>query len=293
MIQRYFFILRISAPCFLLAIFLSVFLFIPNSLFCQDQINVLFSSIDTTLCDTTAAFPYPVLSYIEILYKDANTKGTYPLHGLAAKDRWLVSGDTTEKGELIDLVWNKLEEYHQEDDMIPMLRNIKEPDESVVKRDPTWAIKEVADSVGTSVVLAMDYSGSMDDFSRLEDAARVYVELMSGNDRTAIIKFTDTVDVFLDFTNNKNSLRSAISDMPPDADGSPIWDVLYRSITQCADEPGYLAVVIFTDGVNSIGSYSTNYSMQEVIAHANLNNVDVNVLEALVKYKPYSPGRMD
>ena len=149
------------------------------------NINVVFNFTtidnDTIFRDVSANFPDPVLSFVTIIDYD----GRY-VHGLANRDKWLGPTDTTETGEIVDDVWRILTEYHQENHAIPADHNIKHA-------SPPYMVTEIAnfEGFGSSVILAMDYSGSMDnDILKAEDGARVFVREMNTYDRAAILKFT-------------------------------------------------------------------------------------------------------
>jgi len=246
--------------CFLLA-----FLIIPQNTFAVN-INVVFNFTtidnDTMFRDVSANFPNPVLSLVTVV----DYGGRY-VHGLAARDKWLGPEDITETGEIVNDVWRILTEYHQENHAIPADPNIKHT-------SPPFMVTEIAnyEGFGSSVILAMDYSGSMDDdIYKAEDGARVFVREMNAYDRAAILKFTGVVELYQDFTSDTTLLMDAIERQPSDRLGTPLYDAIYQSVEECKDEPGRRAVVVYTDGKNSEGTATVD----EIISKAKNHKVRI------------------
>jgi hypothetical protein len=127
-------------------------------------------------------------------------------------------------------------------------------------------------SLPISVTLALDYSNSMDmgegqPIQNLKNAARTFIEQLNleppirdDADAVEIIKFSSqystTVDtpgvrVVQPFTNDKEALENAINE--GDVGGqTPLYDAIYRAVTDTAAQSGQQAVIVMTDGYDNI-----------------------------------------
>ncbi len=266
-----------------LRFFLVSFLFIilvQASFSAVTSLSVKFNHV--SIADTTvfrgipAHFPYPILSLITI--KDQ--KNRY-VHDLADTTRWLYPTDTTQSGTLVDNIWRTVLEYHDEDHSIP-------PNPDVKQTDLSYMVTEVydVDEAGTSVVLVMDYSGSMGDtIYKAENAAKLLVRQMNPLDRVALVKFDQDVVVCQDFTSDTTVLIEAIDEEYPDRHGTLLWDAIEAAITLFKNEPNEERrhIVVYTDGKDE-GS-ETNYLTCSY--HANKYNVSIYTIGLGYKIDPW------
>jgi len=133
-------------------------------------------------------------------------------------------------------------------------------------------------SLGTQkpidVAMALDGSGSMSstDKANVKTAANTFVNLMSTNDRGAVIGFASTVDVKQSLTSNKASLHSAIN-VYDQGIGSmtSLHDAIIVSVDKVKSSSNVRAVIVMTDGEDT---YSNN-TMMDAIDHANVYGVPV------------------
>lgn len=241
--------------------FAAGFLLLTASPVFPEQYQVKFNRI--SIQDTTvyrglpAGFDYPVLSVITVT--DASNRY---VHGLASRDKWLYPSDMTETEETVDDVWRYLKEYHRDNKSVPENSSIKQT-------DSLYMVTEL-EGLGSSVILAMDYSASMDeDIFLAQEGALGYVRKMSRNDRTAILKFTGIVALYQDFTSDTTLLIDAIKRQPDERQGTPLYQAIYQSISECADESGRRAVVVYTDGKDTRGGRT----VEEIIQYAVPNKV--------------------
>jgi len=249
--------------------FLIFFQLLAVSLFAQDNLKVEFHF--TSIADTTemrglsADFPWPVISLITV--RDEN--GRY-VHGLADTTRWLGPQELNESGHLVDSVWSEIREYHEEDPSVPSNPNVKD-------MTPDYLVTEVLDvaGYGLSVMLTMDYSGSMGDAILVaEDASRTFVRQMSPNDEAAIIKFTGKVRFVQEFTGDTTKLMEAIARQPDDREYTALYDALYTAVFETLDRQGRRVVVAYTDGKDNYSSHS----IDDVILLAKNNEIPIYLI---------------
>ncbi|MBN2031156.1 VWA domain-containing protein [bacterium] len=244
---------RLSAPVIGFAHYFLRFRFIPllSIIFVQasfstvTSLNVTFNHV--SIADTTvfrgipAQFPYPVLSLITV--KDQQNRY---VHDLADTTRWLYPTDIAQCGGLVDYIWGTVLEYHDENHSIP-------PNPDVKQTDSSYMVTEVYDvkEAGASVVLVMDYSGSMGDtVYKAENAAKMLVRQMNPLDRVALVKFDQDVVVCQDFTSDTTVLIEAIEEEYPDRHGTLLWDAIEAAVALFRYEPNEERrhIVVYTDG---------------------------------------------
>jgi len=261
MIQRF-----LTNVFYAICVFLC-WIFVFTSSPCFAQTNSLQITIDSVSIQNTtlyrgisANFPSPVLSLITV--KDKNSRY---VHGLADTSRWLSPSDTTQLGFLVDDVWDVLLEYHKENTMLPANKDIKQT-------TPEYMVTEIFNE-DISAALVMDYSGSIEwDIEAAEEASRVFVRQMRKNDRAALIKISDSVMVFQEFTSDTTLLMNAIAARNPYLwQYTPIYDGIYKGITLCLDQPGRRIVVAYTDGDDN----RSVHTMDQVVDYAKANGIMV------------------
>jgi VWFA-related protein len=128
-----------------------------------------------------------------------------------------------------------------------------------------WACLQSIDAtkiqteVNTAIAMAIDRSGSMSttDMNNAKTGAKVIVNSMSAEDRSAVVSFAGDVRLDQAFTGDKAALNSAIDSL---ARGglTALYNAIYLSINMAGDEIGVPAVIAFTDGHDNIGGQTVN-----------------------------------
>jgi VWFA-related protein len=107
-------------------------------------------------------------------------------------------------------------------------------------------------NVGRSIVLIMDYSGSLAPYINLSvDAAKTFIEKLNPNDRVAIV--TNEVTLLVNFTFDKSRLKKALESMKITAlthkGNSYQFSALLATARELFDEEDIRPIIIFqTDG---------------------------------------------
>ena len=100
------------------------------------------------------------------------------------------------------------------------------------------------------VVLMLDTSASTQDKLRLiQAAAFAFVQQLQPADRVKIISFDDEVRDLNEFTNNRETLRTAINGTRP-GQGTKVYDAFDLALNTVRRIQGRKAIVIFTDGMD-------------------------------------------
>ena len=100
------------------------------------------------------------------------------------------------------------------------------------------------------VVLMIDTSASTRDKLRLiQNAAYAFVQQLKPADRVKVISFDDSVRDLIDFTSDRETLKSAINGTAP-GQGTKVYDALEMAFDTVRRIQGRKAIVIFTDGVD-------------------------------------------
>ncbi len=245
-------------------------------------LNVTFESISirpsTVFRDTAAGFPHWVMSLITV--KDENEKY---VHGLANRTRWLLPTEHNENGMLVDSAWSRVLEYHAppftppDDTTHPAQPDVKELE------SPEFMVTEVFD-VGISVMLVMDYSGSLgDDIHISEDAARFFVRNKEDRDKVGIIKFTGKVELFQELTSDTTLLMQAISKPTTTREFTALYDALYTGIEKVRNAGGRKAVIAYTDGNDN----RSTHTIEDVIDLSTQSEVPVFLIGLGERVKDY------
>ena len=129
--------------------------------------------------------------------------------------------------------------------------------------------------------LTMDYSGSMFDDSTsvpaMETALTSFVNMKNSYDQIEIIKFSDSLQVTVPFTNNTTTLLNGITDTTFYGHG---YTAFYKAVIKGLDDvqnlainnPTYLPSIIgFTDGVNNLPPLT----MDSLLNNSILNQIPV------------------
>ena len=129
-----------------------------------------------------------------------------------------------------------------------------------------------------SVNLVLDASGSMDSWSKMEQAksaANTLVSQMelSHGDQVEIISFDDYVYLQQDFTRDQALLETAINNITPRG-STALYDALYAGLYQTYYESGVKCVIGFTDGMENCSSYT----FDDVVAMAQNTSIPVFII---------------
>ena len=125
-----------------------------------------------------------------------------------------------------------------------------------------------------SVVLTMDYSGSMSSVTGTEETAAVsFINQMAASDAAEIIKFGASVEVQQTFTTDKTSLIKAVQSnaYSGDTGNTSFFDAAYKGLQDIQTRSGRRAIVAMTDGWDG----NSSHTLADVIALAQSLGVPV------------------
>lgn len=139
-----------------------------------------------------------------------------------------------------------------------------------------------ADTLQTSILMLLDYSGSIldSDLNDINSGLNVFYDNIisdatSSVYQSGIIKFSSDVTLVQDFTQTKADLITAVDDTNYTRASTSLYDSIYEGVDQIKDESTALKLlVLFTDGVDNSSSHTKN----EAISHAQENKVPVCVV---------------
>ncbi len=128
-------------------------------------------------------------------------------------------------------------------------------EQSTMESSPTEEyinVTEIDTAGGVSIALVLDVSGSMggQPLIDLKSAANNFVDLMAPLDRIAIISFSDSPVLDMDFTSNQASLHAAIDSLE-DGGGTYLFDAICFAVVEAVPEIGVKAIIAMTDGNSS------------------------------------------
>ena len=130
-----------------------------------------------------------------------------------------------------------------------------------------------------AVAITMDYSGSMsdEDVLNMEDGVRQFIQLLEPADYVQIIKFSRTVEVINEFSNDRNLILNAINRQFDDRTATAFWESIYiglQSVDAFTRQYASLifpCVIGFTDGYENV----SNASIYDIISTAVTNQTPV------------------
>ncbi len=129
------------------------------------------------------------------------------------------------------------------------------------------------EGISVSTALVMDYSGSMNGqpIIDVQNACVHYVNFMRDDDRTAVIKFSDGVEMVQAFTEDQNALTNAIrAHWNGAGGGTSLMGAIYEGISWTINEREPKAIIALTDGQAGDGG-----RIDEVIAHSRNTHIPV------------------
>jgi Ca-activated chloride channel family protein len=147
---------------------------------------------------------------------------------------------------------------------------------------PDDPIFYVADTASISVVLVMDYSGSItdvqDNVDDMEESAAGFVDQLGAGDEAEIIKFADDFDVVQSWQPGSdlgiNILKTAIYDPYNNGRETDLYDAVVQAVADVAARSKQRrAVIVITDGEND--GFLTNLDLADVITDANDQGVPI------------------
>lgn len=118
-------------------------------------------------------------------------------------------------------------------------------------------------------MLIIDYSGSMDDYGKMEgakEAAHIFLDqLQPGRDRVGLIAFEDSPRTLHSLTlvseTDLQTFKSSISRLAPTG-GTAYYDAVYSAILALQSQSGRKVVIALTDGDDNQSRYSLNSTTQ-------------------------------
>ncbi len=111
------------------------------------------------------------------------------------------------------------------------------------------------EQVQTTVVLVVDYSGSMAEIDAsgarkidtLKRAVRTFLELIPEGSQVAVVAFSDAIRVISPFTTDTTQVRRAVDQLEPDG-GTRYYDAVVEALNVISEVSGRRALVALTDG---------------------------------------------
>lgn len=134
-----------------------------------------------------------------------------------------------------------------------------------VEFDEVWntEIKTSANGEGLNIAFVVDLSGSMygTKLTTTKTAINSFIDVLEDTDKAALISFTSDAVMRCDMTNDKEALKSAVTNMS--ADGlTSIYKGIGKAIDifESSELGGYKMMVVFTDGYDEPSTtYETYY----------------------------------
>ncbi len=134
---------------------------------------------------------------------------------------------------------------------------------TVIENGKPVEIKEIhqaGEQGPVTTVLAIDRSGSMNKFGKLDAAkaaATAFVDLMRPDDVTGVIAFNTEVTTVQPLTSDKDALKKAIAGITAVND-TAMYDALAASEDMLKGVQGRRAVIILSDGLDNRSKHSAN-----------------------------------
>jgi len=119
-----------------------------------------------------------------------------------------------------------------------------------------------------TLAVILDSSASMQPaMDKVHTAASRFVDTLGGDDRALVIDFDEKVYLLQDLTNNKDSLRQAITSTNA-LGGTALYDALYASFRKLRGIEGRKAIILLTDGDDT----ASKFSFKRVVDEAKISD---------------------
>jgi Ca-activated chloride channel family protein len=115
-------------------------------------------------------------------------------------------------------------------------------------------VYQAGDQGPVSTVLAIDRSGSMLDYGKLDAAkaaATAFVDRMRPQDATGLVVFNTQVETLQPLTTDKGALRDAINRLQAFND-TAMYDALAESVSMLSGVSGRRAIIVLSDGLDNM-----------------------------------------
>lgn len=132
-----------------------------------------------------------------------------------------------------------------------------------------------------SIAILMDYSTSITESpetrTAMENAVVSFINLMQPDDQAEILKFNNCIRYVQPFTNDKSALIAAVENGGVEPGSTYLYDSLYYSLEDTAEQEGRKAVVALTDGeeLHEPGLPGDGRTMQDVVSLARKSNISL------------------
>ncbi len=133
---------------------------------------------------------------------------------------------------------------------------------------PIEVIELPYDSIGINVVLVIDRSRSMigQPIEDARNAAITFVNLMQSQDQSAVVSFSQDVRTDHSFSNNKNSLITAISKIF-ETDRTAVYDAVIHAVNLFTDDLKNRAIILMTDGADNSSKNTFQDALAACLSH--------------------------
>lgn len=132
------------------------------------------------------------------------------------------------------------------------------------------------DHAPSNIVMIIDSSGSMKgSMEKVLNSAKTLINKMDDADKVQIIDFDSTIKKLTDFTDNKDDLLNAISQIKANG-GTALYDSIITGLNEVKEKNGLKIVIVLTDGKdenakgNGPGSKITLSSLESQIKKINI-----------------------
>ena len=141
----------------------------------------------------------------------------------------------------------------------------------------------VAEVLPTSVVVALDLSGSMvNDLKLAKDAAETFMLRLLPADRARIVGFDDLVRFSPEFTSDRDKLIDYLRNGMQFGNGTRLWDALYESAGVLKEESSRKVIVVLSDGDDMGSKFAGD---DEVLQLAQDGNIMVYTVGLRTRYR--------
>ena len=116
-----------------------------------------------------------------------------------------------------------------------------------------------------NTLLVIDHSGSMarsDKMAGAKQAATNFVNLMRGEDKTALIQFDTEIETLQPLTNDKNALLAAVQKIAPRGN-TALYDALAQGGKYFESTTGRKAIIVVTDGMDNASKANRDAAVKQ------------------------------